>query len=476
VNDDAPRRVHPATIAISLVKSAPSTILGLPAFLAFGTQFGIGKVILLTLAGIAVMALLTALGWWYSTYRLTEDAFVIESGVLQRSRRSIPLQRVQDVSIEQKPLARLFGLALVRIETGGGDKDEATLDSVTLAEAHRLRLALRQVPVTSGAAVPAEEALDDEAQRVFAMPLERVLLYGLFNFSLVWLAAIFALLQTLDNVIDFDWKALLGIAGREVRSHLTVTAVLSVLALAGVLGVVAGLLRTVAKQYGFRLDAREGRFRRIRGLLTRSEVVIVKARVQLALVRRGPISGRLGWQSLEFQTLGGSDDGSGRQEMAPFARADEVAQVVAAAGLPGFESTALAPVSRGHILRAAIRHGLPVLAIFTVAGAFLPLLWLGLLLVPVPVGLALLQRRHHRYGLRETSVQVARGVLSQRDWTVPYGAVQTVSVRRSWLQRRLGLATLRIDTAGAKGWHRPEIADVAAPVAAELARELAERA
>jgi len=474
VSDDTPHRVHPGTIAIGLVKSAPSTLLALPAMLAFGGEFGIGRVVLLTFAGIAAMAFFTWLGWWHLTYRLTDDEFVIESGVLHRSRRSIPLERVQDVSIEQKPLARLFRLALVRIETGGGDKDEATLDSVTLREAHRLRLALRRASVAILVEAPVPEVA--EAEPLFAMPLERVLLYGLFNFSLVWLAAIFALLQTADQVIAFDWKELVGIAGREVRSHLTVTAGLTVLALALVLGVVAGVARTVTKEFGFRLDAQDGRFRRVRGLLTRSEVVIVKARVQLALVHRAPISGRLGWQSLEFQTLGGSDDSSGRQEMAPFARDDEIAKVIDAAELPRFEADALTPVSRGHVLRVALRHGLPVILVFAVAGAFFPLLWLGLALAPLPVGLALLQRRYHRYGLRETSAQVTRGVLSQRDWIVPYPAIQTISVRRSWLQRRLGLATVTIDTAGAKGLHRPDIADVATPIAAELAQALMARA
>jgi putative membrane protein len=475
VSDDALRRVHPGTIAIGMLKSAPSILFTLPALYAAGAKFGLVTSALLALAGFAVLALTTWLGWWFLTYRLTPDEFVIESGVLHRSRRSIPLERVQDVSIEQKPLARLFGLALVRIETGGGDKDEATLDSVTLGEAHRLRLALRRAPLAADAGAPVPEIAEDAGGLLFAMPLERVLLYGLFNFSLVWLAAIFATLQTLDGVIDFDWKELVGIAGREVRGHLTVMAGLTVLLLALALGVIAGVVRTVTKEYGFRLDEREGRFRRIRGLLTRSEVAIVKARVQLALVHRAPLSGRLGWQSLEFQTLGGSDDVSGRQEMAPFARDEEVARVIAAAGLPAFESDALTPVSRGHVLRVALRHGLPVLATFAVAGAFLPLLWIGIALVPVPVGFALLQRRHHRYGLCETSAQVTRGVLAQRDWIVPYHAIQTVSVRRTWLQRRLGLATVAIDTAGAKGWHRPDVADVAAPIAVELARDLMAR-
>ncbi|AQR73050.1 hypothetical protein BXU08_04610 [Sphingomonas sp. LM7] len=464
--------MHPATIVIGMLKSGPSIVFVIPALYAASTKFGLLASVVLILAGLAAMALWTWLGWWYLTYRLADDAFVIESGILHRSRREIPLERVQDVSFEQKPLARLLGLALVRIETGGGGEDEGVLDSVTLAEAQRLRLALRRLP-----AAAAVESEDPEAgRRVFAMSGGRVVLYGMFNFSLVWIAGIFAVLQMTDRVIELDWEQMMGLAQSEVRSHLTIGAVLAVLALALGLGVLAGVSQTFVREYGFSLDERGSRFRRIRGLLTRSEVVIVKDRVQLALVHRAPLRGRFGWQSLEMQTLGGSDDASGRQAMAPFARADEVARVIDAAGLPQFEGDTLTPVSRGHILRAALRHGLPVLVLFAIAGALLPILWIGLTLVPVPVGVALLQRRHHRYGLRATSVQVARGVLSQRDWTVPYAAVQTLTVRRTWLQRRLGLATVMIDTAGAGGWAAPDIADVSEPIAFELAQTLAARA
>ncbi|MDV3456751.1 PH domain-containing protein [Sphingomonas sp. HF-S4] len=467
MSEEAPRRVHPVTMLIGALKTGPSTLLMIPALYAAGTRFGLLVSAALILAGLATLAAIAWLNWWFATYRLTDDAFVIESGVLHRSRREIPLERVQDVSFEQKPLARLLGLALVKIETGGGGEDEAVLDSVTLAEAQRLRLALRRLPAA------ASEDEEPAGRTVFAMSPGRVLLQGLFGFSLVWIAGIFAVLQTVDQAIELDWRELFGAARSEVASHFTIGAALAVLAAALALGVVAGVGRTFVRDYGFRLDERGGRFRRIRGLLTRSEVVIVKDRVQLALVHRAPVRGRFGWHSLEMQTLGGSDDAGGRQAMAPFARAEEVARVVDAAGLPRFEADALTSVWRGHVLRCALRHGVPVLVVFAVAGFFVPLLWLGLALAPVPAGIALLQRRHHRYGLRATSLQVTRGVLSQRDWIVPYPAVQVVAVRRSWLQRRLGLATVLVDTAGGSGWARPDIADVAEPIAFEVAQALA---
>ncbi|MCW3837921.1 PH domain-containing protein [Sphingomonas canadensis] len=483
---EGPKRTAPATILIRFLKEAPSSIIGLVALLALAQRQSLGAWAVLVLLGWGVaMVLFAWLRWRSFTYEIAEGEVVIAQGLLHRSRRSIPFERIQDVSIERSPLARLLGLALVRIETGGGDKDEGKLDSVTLAEAERLRATLRgglgrrnaaaERPA-SGAHPAVEE--DDDADLVFATGLGRVLLAGAFNFSLIWVAAIFGVLQTFDDFID--WRGLFDAVGREVEAHSSLTELIGAAAIGiGItigLGFVAGMARTVLRDFGFRLTHAQGRFRRTRGLLTRSEVVIDDRRIQLALLRRGLISGHLGWVGLDFQTLGGSNDTGGRQQAAPFARVKEAARVVAAAGLPRLEQPALVPVSSGHIVRAAIRHGGPLALAAGIGAIFLPpLIWLFLLL-PVPVGLALLRRRNHRYGMRETSLQVMRGVLVRRCWIVPYGAVQVVSVRRGPLQRLLGTASVSVDTAGAGVAHHPNVEDLAVDDAVALARGLLERA
>ncbi|MEI9851751.1 MAG: PH domain-containing protein [Sphingomonas sp.] len=478
---EGPRRTAPATVLVRIVKSAPQTLVGLVALLAFSARRGMEWALL---AVVVVGGASLFFGWlrWLSfTYEIGDEDLVIAQGLLNRSRRSIPLERIQDVSIEQPPLHRLFGLALVKIETGGGVKDEGALDSVTLAEAHRLRETLRG---TRRAARPEADAgepavhAEPEPETIFAMGIGRVLYSGLFNFSLIWLAAIFGVLQTFDDFID--WRRLYRVVGREVEAYHSIGqfagAVVWGVVVTVLLGFVAGVARTLARDYGFRLTHGEGRFRRVRGLLTRSEVVIAERRIQLALVRRGLVSGRLGWASLDFQTLGGSNDAGGRQQVAPFARAEEAARVIAAAGLPRFERDALAPVSSGHVVRAAIRHAGPLALAAGIGGLFLPGLWLALLLLPVPVGLALLRRRNHRYALRDTSLQVMRGVLVRREWTLPYGAVQVVSIRRGPLRRLLGIATVAVDTAGASGSHRPDVVDLGMADAVALAQGLLARA
>ncbi len=468
---DAARRLHPGTIALRIVVKAPQNVAGLVALSAAASKGGF-----LVMAGVAALVLvgaglLTWLRWRSFTYRIGDGELVIADGILHRNRRSIPFERIQDVSIDQKLLARIFGLARVRIETGGGEADEASLDSVSLAEAARLRAVLRGRDVPDVATTVEAPARDI----VFAMDTRRLLTMGLFGFSLVWVGVLFAAINQLGDLIGLDWTGWwnwAGMAGREAWTLATPLFVLVGALVALAVGAVSGVARTFVIDHGFRLEREGDRLRRVRGLTTRTEVVVSVARVQLALIERGMVSGRLGWSSLRLQTLGGSDDVGGRQQVAPFAREEELTRVLAAAGYPAFDPLPLRPVAFGHVVRAAVlRGGLPLVGV-AVASWFVPLAAFALLLVPVPVAIALMARRRHRYAILGDTLQVMRGVLTKQAWIVPLRNIQSVSVTRSPLQRLLGIATVRVDSAGAKGMGRPDISDLAIEDAYPLARAL----
>ena len=60
---------------------------------------------------IALVLGVTALIWSRFTYQVTSKEIRIKSGLLNRNNRSIPFDRIQDVSLEQKLVSRLLGLA-----------------------------------------------------------------------------------------------------------------------------------------------------------------------------------------------------------------------------------------------------------------------------------------------------------------------------------------------------------------------------
>src|SRR3546814_20825987 len=72
---------------------------------------------LVAVGGFAVVAV-----WRYLTfrYRITADSVVIDSGLLERSRRPVPFSPLHNVAIHQSLLPRLSGVAEVRPDAAGG--------------------------------------------------------------------------------------------------------------------------------------------------------------------------------------------------------------------------------------------------------------------------------------------------------------------------------------------------------------------
>lgn len=481
----ADRHVHPATVPLRFLKNAPSRLLGIPAAAAI---FSRGRWDLV-LAAAAAVFLLAVLGNWlaYRRFRYGVGAadIVIEQGVLTRTRRSIPFDRIQDVDIERGPLHRLFGLAKVRIETGGSASDEGVIDSVTLAEADALRAAVRSGRGSIVATDASKPAPADPAGRtIFAMDTGRVLIAGLFNFSLVYLAGLFGLLQTFRGLLPFDlddpgrWIGLVderlpgNLSAGDLSDRLAIGAILTVLLVAGLFGVLFGIVRTVAADHGFRLTAQGRRLRRTRGLFTRSDVVIPKRRVQLALLETGPVRGLAGWSELHFQTLSGSAGAGGRQAVAPLATTNEIAAILAEQGRFRLPPDDLERVSGRHIVRACIRKALMATVVVLIAASFWRPAVFALAALPLLIAVVYAERRRHAFALGPDLLFIRRGLWHRALWIVPVDKVQTVSVTRSPLQRGLGLASVHVDTAGARGMGGPTIVDLRHARARELADAL----
>ena len=124
-----PRRLDPRTILVQSLRGAPSLVFGIPVVLAWSRGEGIALgALFIGMSLLVAIALISAwLRWYTFTYQILPGQIVIARGLIKRTRRSIPAERIQDVSIKQGPLSRVIGIAEVRIETGGGEADEEPL-------------------------------------------------------------------------------------------------------------------------------------------------------------------------------------------------------------------------------------------------------------------------------------------------------------------------------------------------------------
>jgi putative membrane protein len=403
-------------------------------------------------------------GWMRFRYFIGEHDIRIEKGILSRSARSIPYERIQDVSIEQKPLARIMGLAEVKFETGGGEGDDAKLSYVGVPEAERLRELVRARK--TGVAV--KQASDEDVAEmppVFAMTAGRVFILGLFSFSLFIFAILGGAAQQLDFLLPFDFwdiSAWVGIAeerGVNVDqingATMAARIILAVIALAALLfiGFASGVIRATLREHGFRLERTAKGFRRRRGLLTLTDVVMPIHRVQTAIVQTGPIRKLWGWHALKFVSLAQDSKQESNYVAAPFATLEEIWPIASAAMIEPPDSNT--PFRKGdgrwwtpYLFFAALILCGPVisLAVFTEATLeqTINIYWL---LMPLAFVLWF-NRRNYRDALDDAQLYVRRGWWNQQLKIAPQIKIQSVEIVQGPIARWQGLAALHFGISG----------------------------
>ena len=450
-------RLHPLGLFVSFITGIPQLLF--PMFAAlFGTR-GSGFSMPLIIGGVLLVSVLFRwISWLRFRFVLDEDDIRIVQGILNRTVRTIPYDRIQDISIEEKPLARLLGLGEVKFETGGGKGDDAKLSYVTMGRAKALRDTIR---VRKSANTNAVQLDTDAVQAlpVFAMDNARVFTLGLYSFSLVIFAVLGGAAQQLDFLLPFDlWdiKDWIGMAkdrgvsingiGVSARIAGAVVALIALIAI----GVATGIIRTFLKDYGFRLDRTDRGFRRQRGLLTKTDVVMPVSRVQAASIVTGPVRKRRGWHALKFVSLAQDSKEESDHMVAPLATLEEIWPIMAEARIKAPDADM--PFGRPSIGLWFDQWLLLVAILCAVAvGLYLKfnvIAW-GALVVPILLGLHFWLDWRHRSSAQGDGQLFARHGWWQQQLNIARQVnVQSVSIRQGPLTRRRGVATVEFGIAG----------------------------
>ncbi len=464
-----PQRTAPVSVVLGALGSLRSAIF--PAIaIAFSGIGGDGRFLIAIGVGVAAAVIGTAfsyIGWRRLTYTIGETDIRVESGIVSRAARSVPFERIQDVSLEAKPLARMFGLVAVKFETGAGGGDDLALAYLTTTEGERLRQLVRErredeaaaSDDPGAAAAVASSARADEGEVLYALTPGKLFTFGLFEFSLAVFAVLGGVLQYADNVTDLDvwnvnlWRGWLEEQGSFLASlgpYAQAAGAIAGLFGLVVIGMVTGVARTVLRDWGFTLTRSARGFRRQRGLLTRTDVVMPVHRVQGLVIGTGLVRYRFGWHSLNFVSL--AQDAEGESHVvAPFAQMDEIAPIVAAAGfaLPG-EATAWQRASKQHRTDKMIMDSGIFLMLAIVAAVVAPP---GLFLIPLgvavlAVGANLYAWEFRRHALSETQIFATTGLMSPTSRIATRLKLHSVEIAQNPLARLRGYATVHLGLAG----------------------------
>lgn len=419
-DDQAWHRLHPLSPLVRVGRSLSGLLV--VGVLLFVHASGTGSDDTSTLIKLAIIPLVAVAGlisWLVTRWRIEAGTLHITTGLVRRKVTQVPLSRIQSIDVVRPGAARLFGLAELRVRTGGAHDGDARL--AYLAGEHAEALRVHLLDLSRGR----PESLDYGSDRPLAAVNNRRLVVALLirGETLIPVTIVVALF------LAGTWLSRTG-----ARSSLFATA------LVVAIGVATAIARELNSQLGYEVaEAPEGL--RVRGGLVGTVIeTIPRHRIQ-AVQLVEPLWWRpFGWVRLQADVAGGQrrqgeDRAASKQFRALLPVATRAQAIALLANLlpgpdggPGTPPPGLARFKaplRYHFLSAAVAGG---------------------------------------------RARVGAGRVRRVTTWVPLSKVQSVRWVQGPVQRRLDLATVNLDVAG----HRVSLSmrDRGSGEATKLAEEL----
>lgn len=395
----------------------------------------------------------TVLDYLYFKFSIQDGQLVVRKGFFYKTAISIPLERIQAVHMEQSFLHTLTFTHKLIIDTAGKEDAEVTIYAIPSSDAHALReLILNSVD---------SKVENSETEKIPATKLvSRLTITGLLKLSLsanhietmvvvmVFLFSKYEDFKPLLKNVPF-FKNLMTY-GETIRY--TWQLVASLFLLVAIVTIILSFVRIFLRFYDYtiRMD-RKGYYIRW-GLLQVKQKMIPFKRIQMIQWRSNFIRRIIGIALLNLKVAGADEVKKKIRIELPITDIGQIKEIVSVyQPKPPSETEYQGnTINRSYAYRKTLFITLPILI---VVAAFAALVWQWYALfvfiwLPYSLGLQLLYCRNFRFWVTYEGLQQYKGTWGRVEAILNWNNIQYLQIKRSIYQRKKGLATLVIHTAG----------------------------
>lgn len=359
------------------------------------------------MAVVLMISLLAGyLTWRFTSFIIDDQQVLIERNFISKRSERVAFTKIQSVDVTQPLVARLLGLAALRIDVGGSGSN-ANIEYLSRKRAYQLRDYLitrahgKQTDVISSAQTPVGTAFVDASAtdlRIVAVPPGRLLA------SMIVTNSTIIILILITVTVGFAiW--------RDQPLALASTSLL----LPWLLGMAAYLLNRMRNEWNFTLTMTpDGGLRTASGLTSLTSQTIPRNRVQALDISQPLLWRIMGWYRVRIDVLG--------------------LELEAGGNVP---ANLLLPVGHKSDVELVLKTLWPRLALNAIE------------MHPIPRRARWLRwfdAQTFSWGFDERVLVAAGGLLRRRTSIVPHARVQSVRISQGIIQRRLALADLQAHT------------------------------
>lgn len=379
---------------------------------------------------------------------------LVQKGIFTRKQVVLPLEKVQAVNVQQQWLHRLANLAEVTFDSPGTSNEEVKI-TLTLQQANALKEYIFLQKNNPG------QPVATLTETVTPEPVKNYRLYDLDPLSLVRLGLTanhietflitltfgYSLLQNIKNASDDYYnKSMDLVSGYMV--YQSALGVFLVVLLVLAVSVIISFFRIVLKYANFNIAAVGNRFQIRTGLINTKEVWVPFPKIQYISWRANWLRTKTKLYLLQFHNIGQLQLKEAQKVLIPLTRLEFLPQLLAnyhpllSAGGPAIR------VNKSYIFRMYILVLLPLLLVVLAIAWFYPFFYWGLLVVVYNAGSIYWFQQKFRMRFNEEVIHIQKGSYGSEDLLLLWHKIQTVTLQQSIYQRKAGLASVKLRTAG----------------------------
>ncbi|MGN5652203.1 PH domain-containing protein [Bacillus sp. Brlt_9] len=442
------KRQHPITILFGIRIAGLLPFIFLVLFQSDGQVKPWYVFHLVLLAILFIMAIFSAIKWYFKVYWVENNIVHIKHGVFVKKESYLNKERVQNISTSSNIIYQILGLTKLNIEVaGGGTEPEVMLAGIKEDEAKELIALLNKKRSAAGEEVP----MSEESKTIYQLTMKEILAASITSgrFGLVFSGLL--LIYTEFNQFLPEWLI------NKVEAYVMDNGVYELIVMAAILMAISWVISTAGyalKYANFKIERKGNEIRIVQGLFDKKEFVLKLHRIQAITVKEGILRQPFGYCSVEVEVIQSIEAAGNEVMLHPFMKKKDVQQLLSYLQLPYEMEEEIV-----HLPKAALRRYV-IMGWITSAVLALPIAGASIYfkqsvalftLIPLFIIFTLLAYARYKSGgyiIRDNQlVMVYRG-LAKYTGIMRRRHVQAVGYSQSHFQKKDELCTAVVSVAG----------------------------
>ncbi|WP_284653354.1 PH domain-containing protein [Flavobacterium terrisoli] len=227
------------------------------------------------------------------------DEFIISDGIINKTRTTIQLHKIQQVNIKQSLVQRIIGVYALDVDTAGSDKKEGNIKAIS----HKLAIALKSKLLENEGkkAVVAENEVTTETTEQKAIPFLKINLVSLLKIGItsnyvksvgLILTFFFTIYENLHQAGAEDFIKTERIEGFVDNNSLWYSGLIFVLIMFSVVFLI-NIGRTLIKFFDYAVTKQKGSLMLTYGLINTQSTILKPEKVQIVKISRNYLQKKL---------------------------------------------------------------------------------------------------------------------------------------------------------------------------------------